>query len=291
MDFNIPVYNEHVNYKCLLGLEHNTSDLYLNYCGIEYCNPCHKYEHISRKEHLIHIVTDGTGTFYLDGKTFSIHKGQVFYIPPDDTDYFYIADRKTPWTYMWIGFSGTKSDFYLEQTGLSVLSPLCNLDTYINDLAILMQKLLQAKTLSYSNELKRIGYLYKIISLLISANNNFTSDIKVRQYSSTFYAIYAKEYIDNFYVDTNISKLADILGIGRSYLYTVFKNTYNISPYEYLISVKMKTAAQLLLDSNLPIKMISLHTGYEDALCFSKAFKKAYGMCPSHYRTINQKKE
>ena len=291
MNLNIPVYNESVNYKCLLGLEHNTSDLYLNYCGIEYCKPCHKYETMIRKEHLIHIVTDGRGTFYLNGKTYSIQKGQAFYIPPDETDYFYVADKDVPWSYMWVGFSGTKSEFYLEQTALSVMHPVCDTDIHLNDLASLMQQLLQAKSLTYYNELKRIGYLYQIISLLISSNHNLDSVKKPSRYSSSCYALYAKKYIDRCYADASITKLTQLLGIGRSYLYSLFKSTYHISPYEYLISVKMNAAAQLLLNTGLPIKIISQKTGYDDALSFSKSFKKTYGICPKQYRTLYSRKE
>nr|WP_314461594.1 helix-turn-helix domain-containing protein [uncultured Clostridium sp.] len=291
MAVNKPTYNKSANYKCLLGLDHKTSDLYLNYCGIEYCKPNHKYGHIPRKEHLIHIVTDGIGLFCLNGTACQVNKNQAFYIPPDNEDYHYISDGVTPWSYMWIGFSGSKSNSYLAQTALSVAHPVCTLNSHADDLSSLIQNLLNANSLTYVNELKRTGYLYRIISLLISENKDEGTDKNGKDGLPLSYALYAKEYIDRSYAVTSVTKVAEILGISRSCLYTSFKNAYNISPHEYLVSKKMKSAARLLLETDLSIQMISWETGYADPPSFSKLFKETYGMNPTQYRQKYNKKE
>jgi AraC family transcriptional regulator of arabinose operon len=291
MAVNKPTYSESVNYKCLLALDHKTSDLYLNYCGIEYCKPYHKYEHIPRKEHLIHIVTEGTGTFFLNGITYHVKKHQAFYIPPDNEDYYYISDGVNPWSYMWIGFSGSKSNSYLAQTALSVTQPVCTLNSYVDNVSSLIQNLLCANSLTYVNELKRMGYLYRIISFLILENKESGASKGVNNGLPLSYALYAKEYIDRSYAVTSVTKVAEILGISRSCLHTNFKNAYNISPQEYLVSKKMKSAARLLLETDLSIQMISWETGYADPPSFSKHFKGTYGMNPTQYRQEYNKKE
>lgn len=291
MAVNKPTYNENVNYKCLLGLDHKTSDLYLNYCGIEYCKPNHKYEHTPRKEHLIHIVTEGTGIFYLNGTAYQVTQRQAFYIPPDNENYYYISDGVNPWSYMWIGFSGSKSSSYLAQTALSIPRPVCTLNSYADDAALLIQDLLRANSLTYFNELKRMGYLYRIISLLILENKESGSSKGVNNGLPLSYALYAKEYMDRSYAVTSVTKVAEILGISRSCLHTNFKNAYNISPQEYLVSKKMKSAARLLLETDLSVQMISWETGYADPPSFSKHFKEIYGMNPTQYRQKYNKKE
>ncbi len=291
MAVNKPTYSESINYKCLLALDHKTSDLYLNYCGIEYCKPHHKYEHIPRKEHLIHIVTGGTGTFYLNGNTYQVNKHQAFYIPPDNEDYCYISDGENPWSYMWIGFSGSKSNSYLAQTALSVTTPVCTLLRYADRLSSLIQDLLCAKSLTYVNELKRMGYLYRIISFLILENKESGTSKGGNIGLPLSYALYAKEYIDRSYTFTSVAKVAEILSISRSCLYTNFKQEYNISPQEYLVSRKMKSAACFLLETDLSIQIISWEIGYADPSSFSKHFKETYGINPSQYRQKYNKKE
>ena len=57
-----------------------------------------------------------------------------------------------------------------------------------------------------------------------------------------------------------------------------------MSPQEYLITIRMRRAADLLTRSNDPIRSISAECGYDDALAFSKVFQN-----PSDYRLIHNK--
>ena len=62
-----------------------------------------------------------------------------------------------------------------------------------------------------------------------------------------------------------------------------------MSPQEYLITIRMRRAADLLTRSNDPIRSISAECGYDDALAFSKVFKSRFGQNPSDYRLIHNK--
>lgn len=284
-------YHESVNYKCLLSLEHQTTDLFLTYCGIEYCNPGHNYQQIIRSEHLIHVVLEGTGKLMINGKSYNVNANQAFYVSPNSPDYSYTADMVNPWVYMWVGFGGTKSSLYLEQTSLSTQTPVCDIHIDTNELLKHVQLLLKVKTLTNFNEIRRVGYLYRIISLLILSNHKSSLDKKAFHYSSDTYAIYAKNIIENSYASYNISDIAKMVGIDRSYLYTVFKSTYNVSPQEYLISCRLKNAELQLITTKHPIQQIASFVGYEDALSFSKIFKKHYSLSPTDYRLKNANRE
>ena len=48
--------------------------------------------------------------------------GYGFLITPDELA-FYQADEKEPWTYVWVGFSGTQAAEYVGNIGLSVRQP------------------------------------------------------------------------------------------------------------------------------------------------------------------------
>ena len=58
----------------------------------------------------------------------------------------------------------------------------------------------------------------------------------------------------------------------------------NMSPQEFLMNFRMEKAASLLCDTQSPINAIAYEVGYVDALSFSKAFKRRYGMSPSEFR-------
>ena len=56
---------------------------------------------------------------------------------------------------------------------------------------------------------------------------------------------------------------------------------------DYLNSLKIKHACQLLSGTNLSIIDVSLSTGFDDQSYFTKVFKKAKGMTPKAYRSAH----
>lgn len=56
-----------------------------------------------------------------------------------------------------------------------------------------------------------------------------------------------------------------------------------MSPKQYLLKVRMDKAKELLA-SPLTIEQVASSVGFNDALYFSKQFRKATGMPPSEYR-------
>ena len=57
-----------------------------------------------------------------------------------------------------------------------------------------------------------------------------------------------------------------------------------ISPQEYLMQVRMERSRELMLKTELPVRMVAREVGYVDQLAFSKIFKKKFGLSPEQYR-------
>lgn len=283
-------YHETANYKCLQGLEHQSSDLFLAYCGVENCLPLHEYGSIRRREHLIHFVLQGTGTFTFHGKSRLLSRGQAFYVPPDDAEYYYIADAKDPWSYSWIGFDGTMATHYLEQTALSVEQPVCEIGESAGRIADVIRQMLDAYTLTPANEIRRVAYLYRILALLTDAAGT-AAPRRSFAYAPEAYAKYAHLLIEHSYAEYAISDIIRIVGIDRSYLYTLFRKEYHISPQRFLIRCRLGAAAASLLDTSESVQQIAQEVGYQDALNFSRLFKYHYGVSPTQYRAGLRAKE
>lgn len=113
-----PKYTNSARYKCLEYLKKQSVDLYLSYCGMEECDPCHSYGPIKRTEYLLHYVLNGKGIYKVNGKTYHLGKHDSFIIYPDELTY-YEADKEDPWTYIWIGFDGIKAEICLNYASLN----------------------------------------------------------------------------------------------------------------------------------------------------------------------------
>ena len=85
-------------------------------------------------------------------------------------------------------------------------------------------------------------------------------------------------------MDINIETIAKELRISSGHLRYLFKKSKGIAPKAYLTQLRMNRAAELLETTNYTIGEISKSVGYDDALCFSKAFKKVTKLSPYNYR-------
>lgn len=95
-----------------------------------------------------------------------------------------------------------------------------------------------------------------------------------------------KKYIDDNYrdADTNIEKLASVFKFSYDYISKVFKNNTGDTINHYIVSVRLKKAADLIINTNLNVKKIGVMVGYSDSNYFYKAFKKEYGISPLEYK-------
>lgn len=97
----------------------------------------------------------------------------------------------------------------------------------------------------------------------------------------------AKAYIrENFKKPLTLEEVAGIAGFNPAYFSTLFRKETGEKFIDYLASVRIAAARQLLTDSALSIPSIAEETGYGDAKYFAKQFKKATGLSPQEYRKL-----
>ena len=84
--------------------------------------------------------------------------------------------------------------------------------------------------------------------------------------------------------DYGVDQLAQDVFMSRSALYTKLRNMLGISPADFIRNVRLKHAANLLTDTQLPIGEIADLVGYNTHKAFATNFKKMFGMLPSEFR-------
>lgn len=279
-----PKYTNSARYKCLEYLKKQSVDLYLNYCGMEECDPSHSYGPIARTEYLLHYILKGKGIYTVDGQTYHLGKHDSFIIYPDEITY-YQADNEDPWTYIWIGFNGIKAETCLNYASLSRGNRVASFDCE-DTLVECVYGMLNASQLTYANDLKRESYLFSFLSALIhEKHNSAVKTEEVHDYPYQVYVEHALEFIDhNYEKNIKVNDIANYIGINRSYLTNIFKKSLNLSPQEYLVNYRLNKACGLLKTTNLPVNIIASQVGYDDPLTFSKVFKNFFEVSPTTYR-------
>lgn len=80
-----------------------------------------------------------------------------------------------------------------------------------------------------------------------------------------------------------VEALADMEHLSPSRYRTVFRTCMGTSPSEYIISLRMQRACELMEHFDMSIAEVALSVGYGDPLYFSRLFKKKLGISPSAY--------
>lgn len=88
--------------------------------------------------------------------------------------------------------------------------------------------------------------------------------------------------------DLNLELLAEQLNVSKVYLSQFFKEQSGVNFSDYLESLRMNRAKELLRTTDLPIKEIVDLTGYYSSNTFGRAFRRIHGISATEYRSSLQ---
>lgn len=89
---------------------------------------------------------------------------------------------------------------------------------------------------------------------------------------------------DNYNIDYSLSDVAKVANLSPFYFTRLFRQQVGVTPYEFLLRIRIKRARSLLKNSSLSITEIGLELGFHNPNHFTSAFKRLVGTTPSRYR-------
>lgn len=87
--------------------------------------------------------------------------------------------------------------------------------------------------------------------------------------------------------ELTLASLAQVSGMSRSLFAERFAEELGCPPMELLKQIRLRRAASLLKDTNLPVQIVGTTVGYGSRSYFSRAFRAAYGTDPKTFRSQN----
>ncbi len=131
-----------------------------------------------------------------------------------------------------------------------------------------------------------IAYAKKMISQAIEIRDQ-NSGNKNRSILKT-----AVDFIDSHYMDEEISlnTVANVANVSSNHFSALFSQNMGQTFIEYLTTLRMNKAKELLRCTGMRSSEIAGEIGYKDVHYFSYLFKKKQGMTPSDYRKAREEK-
>lgn len=92
------------------------------------------------------------------------------------------------------------------------------------------------------------------------------------------------EIREHYMEDISLTSLSTKYNISMGHLSKMIKEQLQVNFSDYIASLRIQRAKELLRDDSLSIQEISEIVGYNDYFYFTKVFKKIEGISPSKYR-------
>lgn len=123
-------------------------------------------------------------------------------------------------------------------------------------------------------------------TLVINLLRKYRKDITIKRDKKVNRQIdYIKSYIDsNYSEDIKLEDLSAMAYMNKFHLISEFKQSYRITPIEYLILKRIEIAKSLLISTNHSMEEISSMVGFNSQSYFNQVFKKKAGQTPSQFR-------
>ncbi len=232
-----------------------------------------------RQDYQLLYVASGTGEFLVDGKTFTVSPGEmVLYRPWENQDYVYRGEDKPE--VFWIHFTGSQVEEILRGYGIAGgIFPCGNYDIY----GKLFHKMIgELKTCTVGFEELLAMYLRQIFVQVRrnSQANQVTAEPKLRAEMEQAIRYFYEHYMEPI----RIEQYARSHGMSVSWFLRCFKLYTRQSPMQYITSLRINNAANLLENTEYNVTEIAAMVGYENPLYFSRIFRKVRGVSPSQYR-------
>ena len=247
-----------------------SKSMFIYYCGYEKCDGGHAFGPAVRTQYLLHFVKSGCGVYTVKNTDYRVKAGELFLIKPGESTY-YKADDNDPWEYMWVAFDGFEAFELIKKIGLEdkYVASLPNPEVFGKNISGIISEFENGTSSDY----KILGYFYSAMAQLEKATDTHT-------FEEEYYAK-AIDYIQNNYsYPIRISDLARYVGVDRTYLYKIFMNVQNISPKQYLLSVRISAAKNMLVTGRYSVAEIALSCGFSDSAAFCNHFKRITGKTP-----------
>ena len=236
--------------------------------------------HIHSEAEIVY-VKQGSSHAFCQGKEYILEENCFFLVAPNQIHKF---TEHVEGVYYVLAFETSKNKYFKELFEKSEpVNPL-----YIpNGDDDGMISLFEAAYEEYKRDGHSIiidGYLIAFMGKLLRHYD--LKDISVENNTVTRIISYCNaHYKENISVES----VATDLHISRSSVSHVFSSAMSINFCEYINSLRLTDAVELLRNTRVSMSQVATASGFATIRTFNRAFQKLYGISPSKYRNANKK--
>ena len=231
---------------------------------------------------LLYIHT-GKVRFYFGEQEHVISQNSMVLCRPGDPQVYY-QDDDNPDIY-WVHFTGSDVEQVLDGYQLPRHQNIFYVGVK-SDFPWLYNQMIQEL------ELKRVNFERALIltlqQIFLSMNRSMQEKNKTHAEMSMFIEHATHYFRENYNQNIMIEEYAREHNVTPHWFTVNFKKITKFTPMQYVISLRIESAMNLLENTDYSISQVAEAVGYDNALYFSRIFRKYTGMSPSDYKKRNK---
>lgn len=236
-----------------------------------------------RKDYQLLYFHNGQGHFYFDGASqdaVTVSAGQmVLFRPGERQVYKYYGSDLTE--VYWIHFTGSEAENILAANGFSDCGQVFQSGISIEYQELWLQMIRELQLCKKGYE-KLLALLLQNLLLLVNRNRAAptlgTATVEREMNAALRY------FNEHYSAPIQVEEYAASHYMSPCWFIRSFKQYTGFTPLQYIISVRMTNARDLLSGQERSVSEVAAMVGYEDALYFSRLFKRHTGVTPMAYR-------
>ena len=230
-----------------------------------------------RRDYHLLYVKSGELKCLFDGKREVLGSGGYVLYPPGAAQEY----EQNGGVCYWVHFSGTCTDEIVTDAGLK-RAPIFTGDRENNDVVTAFERMIfRYVTTGHNNSFALTADLLRLFAIIESkvidkAKPDF--DERLCEVITHMHKHYADE--------VPLCEYAKMAYVSTGRFMHLFKEAMGASPHAYVLAIRMERAAEFLALSLDSVGEIAAKVGFNDALYFSKVFKKRFGISPTEFRKV-----
>lgn len=254
---------------------------YLIGVGVDY-----EQEHVIRPAGYPHYqwiqCVEGNGKLKLNDNIYNINSNMGMLLYPNETHEYYSSLKS--FKVNWITFDGSGISSILNVLGFAQSGIF-----YVSNPNIINSKIHNAfNTANINTSLGTLECSEIVYSLLLNLKSYLSSSENFSMYTQYSRLQPVIDYIEvNYNKPLTLDELAHILFITPEHLCYLFKNLFDMRPFEYINRLRINKSKNIIIkNQNVNINEISKIVGFEDHSYFSRIFKKLEGITPTQFKKM-----